>query len=605
MTNLTPRWKDGISLKMSAAPAGEKLFDPVAVEQRGVLIAGGPLALAVFTIGDRQRLWYNVKARVWITAFTATAGALYVQDGPVLSGWHLTEERCFAAVNLVTDERWAPESDDDEQTEPPDELYELPADSAVLQNKLLTARTTLASASLLANSSAFPEVEKNLAEATAAADSLIFSAPAVRDRQFEGGSGRIFSLGMDGQIVALTDDLEISGKFTHENHPIRPDLAMAELPQPGGKVLCYLYYVGKDGAIVAMDGTDGLKKHPAGWQSTGQPVGSKVLPLQYHDGLLFGGGILGADFFVMTLDPAAPPRLTAAGPSEGWRTYQIATADKLVLLSNGTVSRLVSYDSAAKERDRWGERRVPRLTYSTLWPGTGSEGVKPSPKLAIEVDAVAPDGSEDVGFNVLLANTVDSVDPRCTSTYPPPASVLLNGSLGGKGTELPKIGQIRCRPLVVQHALYCVARPGKSGPSETPDMLVAYSIAPVMTSVADAAEAALQTLRIAAQPLRVRVNRITDYKFRRPDHSPKRKGPSPAPNLRLLMVVTPPGSERSVQTDGNASANFDTALAGAEVKVSSKMTDGNTRWVSTDEITSAKLEAGKVNSIQFTSHMND
>jgi hypothetical protein len=575
MTTLTPL-KAPIALKTPSALQAERFFDPVVVEQRGVIVVGGPASLAVLLIGTQHRIWFSIKAHVRITGFTVSGGALYVQDGPVLSGWHLTEHRCFGAVNLVTEAFWPEKREDDEEDaeiEPPGDLYEL----SVGPKRLSSA-------------------------ALAAGEQPIFSAPMVRESQIGSASGRIFSLSAEGETVAVTDNLQVAGRFTHTKRPLRAELAMAELPQPSGNVLCYLYYVSDDGGIVALDGTTGLKPLTAQWPSSGTPVAEKVLPLRYREALLFGGGILGADFFAMTLDPAAPRRFTVPGPPDGWRSYEFSPADKLVLLSNGLVSRLISYDPAAKQRDRWRERRTARSKYSAFWRPTGADGESSSPKLIFEVDAVAAAERQNVEFSVLVSNTIDSTDLQYTSAYPPPAIELETGALAGTTTAFPSVGQLRCRPVIVQQTLYCIVRPAKTAPDASPDMLAAFAVAPLRTSVAAAADAALERLRNAAQPLRIKVDRIWTFTVpRRPKY-----GPVPAVNTALRMIVTPPGgarTERTMQTDGAGLVNFDTALAGAEVMVSPDMTDPGTQWVTTLDCTAARLEFGVVRTIQFTSHM--
>jgi hypothetical protein len=594
MPPLVPRWK--IPFSTLGAPQGTQLFDPVIVEERGVLVCGGPLAVSVFLISDRQRLWYTVKAHASIAGFAASAGALYVQDGVVLSGWHLTEQRCFAAVNLVTEEHWAPESDDDEQKVPPDSLYDLPAAAQQLQSALLSARQRHWVALGSGNGDEIASSESALASTLSETEKLVYSAPAVRDHQFEGGSGRVFSLCMNGVIVALTEDLEVASKLTHENSPLRPELAMAELPQSGGSVLCHLYYVGKDGGIVAIDGTSGLERLAARWASKGTPVAAKVLPLRYVDGLLFGGGVLGEDFFALELDPALPPRLKINAPEGGWKSYEISVSEKLVLVTNGKVSRLIAYDAGAKQRDRWGERRSSTDGYSIFWRGTGQEGPKPSPKLTIEADILPVGSSQDVSFRVLPANTVDSEDPAFTSTYPPPASELSNGALAGTGGTFAHVGFLRSRPVVMQHALYCVVRSTNSLTDTAPDLLVAYSIAPILSDVSASAEQVLERNRVAAKPLRLQVNAIMSERPK--NRGPRRVGPSPYDKGPVAIVVTPPGGDRTVRPGGNGIVMLDHTLSGAQVQVSGGMRGPRDSRVG--EITSTRLEVGRLNSIQFT-----
>jgi hypothetical protein len=602
MPPLVPRWK--IPFSTLGAPQGAQLFDPVIVEERGVMVAGGPLALSVFLIGDQHRLWFTVKPHTSITGFTVTPGALYVQDGVVLSAWHLTEYRCFAAVNLVTEERWAPESDDDEQKVPPDSLYDLPAAVQQLQSALLSARHRHWAALGSGNGDEIASAARALASTLSETERLVYSAPAVRDYQIEGGSGRIFSICLNGVIVALTEDLLVANKLNNENPPLRPELAMAELLQPGGNVLCYLYYVGKDGGIVAIDGTSGLERLPARWASKGTPVAGKVLPLRYVDGLLFGGGILGADFFVLELDPTLPPRLTVSAPEGGWKSYETSIPEKLVLLSNGKVSRLVAYDAGVKLRDRWGERRSSTDGYSIYWRGTGQEGPKPSPKLAVEADTLPSSGGQDVGFRVLLANTVDTEDPAFTTTYRPTSLELYNNTLAGKDAQLPHAGYLRCRPCIARHTLYCVVRATNSTTDTAPDMVVAYSIAPIATEVATAAEAQLERNRLLARPIVLQV----DWIYEEGDiGTSRRQGPSPYADRDVLLVLNNTAAqraeERTVRTDNLGRVRLDSSLAGVVASPSERNNPSGSdrpwgQWVK--EVIPATLTSATLNVTQFT-----
>jgi len=587
MPTLVPRWKS-VPLSEPATPLETELFEPLVVELRGALIVGGAKALSIFQVGTKPRLFYVVKAREWITGFCESGGELYVQDGVVLSAWHLSEHRCRGAVNLITRERWSPD-EDDAQLEPPEDLYKLPASLAPAQSALLNARNRHMTAIAAGVRDEIAAAEKALQGALPGAENLIFSAPVVRDRQFEGGSGRIFSLCLNGPVYSVTEELEVATVLTHDNPPLRAELAMAELPQPGGKVLCYLYFVGKDGSIVVLDASDDLKKHSTRWASVGVPVADKVLPLRCVDGLLFGGGILNANFFVLELDSARPPRVTVTAPDGGWKHYEISVADQMVLLSNGTVSRLIAYGEGAKLRDRWGQRNSAEQVHSIFWKGTGNEGPRPSPKLVIEVAKQAAGSNKDVRFNVVLANTIDAVDVQLSSTYPPAASQLSDGTLTGLEGDIPSVGRLRCRPMVMQQTLYCVVRPTNSATDASRDVLVAYSIAQIRNDVAAAAELILERNRVAVTPLRVQIRATEYYAVAMEKYE---WGPEYVfANRDVLVIVGPPDVERTVRTDGNGEALFDTALLGAQVRVSKNMRSGP-NWGYTSETTSARLEVG-------------
>lgn len=591
MPSLVPRSK--LSFKVPGATGDACYFDPVIVEQRGVLVAGGPSAVSVFLIGDRSRLWYTIAARVCIYGFSATPGALYVQDGPVLSGWNLTEHRCFAAVNLVTEERWAPVDDDDE-TEPPESLYDLPAEAARLQGELLTARSRHIAAAAPGNRIATPESVwlKDLPGAAM----LVFSAPAVREIQFDAGSGRIFSLCMDGVTIALTDQLEVANKLANESLPLRAELAMAEVRQGGGEVLCYLYYVAGDGSISALDGTTDLRRQPTRWASKGAPVPGRVLPLRSCDGLLFGGGILGADFFVLELNPLLPPRCTMHG---AWKSYDIAVPEKLALVSDGTVTRLICYDKDARQRDRWRERRAPATCHGIFWTGTGERSDPPSARLTIETDLSPATENADLGFRVLLANPIDSEAPELTSQYPPPVTLLDTSSLAGSASTVPRPGTLLARPVVAQHALYCVVRTMDAGAVK--DRVLVYSIAPIASSVAAAAAAQLEKNRLAAKPIVLQVNWVFE---KRGIGGSERSQPSPFSDHDVLIIVNDKAAsrveERRLRTDGRGQIRLDSSMAGIEAGPS-----GNNRLserfnAGTIEMTMATLTSAQLNVVQFT-----
>jgi hypothetical protein len=543
MPTISPRWK--VDFARPAAGGDQAYFDLVVVEETGDLVAGGPLAVSVFSVNDRARLWYTVKARVSITGFCATPTALYVQDGPVLSGWNLTEHRCFAAVNLVTEERWEPVDSVDKQFEPPDALYELPEEAAKLQAKLLS-RNMLGATSYAEGVHEVPGAAR-----------LVFSAPLVRKLQFDGSGGRIFSVSMDGLTVAMTSKLDVSGKLSHEISPLRAEMTMAELPQAGGRSLCYLYYVGWDGSIVALDATAELKRLPAGWSAKGPVVREKVLPLQYHGGLLFGGGVLGADFFVLELDPAAAPRNTTAGE---WTRYTVSVEDQMVILSGRSTSRLIVYQKGVSQPDRWRERKFPAPAYDILWKGTGRVGDLSEAKLVVEVDAASPSPSGDPVFRVMLANTVDSQSAPHTPQYPPDTVVLADSTLAGPGVAMPRVAQVLTTPLITQQALYFAGRGEVNGTVK--DVLLSYSIGSIASDVAASALQQLVKNRELARAIQVRVM-WQNYGTR----------DAPVPFVNRPVVLTHYDTKTWVhreyrgQTDAGGYMFLDRALAGRNCRV--------------------------------------
>ncbi len=584
---LTPKWKP-IPFPFPCAPAGGVLFDPVVCQERAVLVAGGPLALSVFQVFSGKRVWFTVKARVWITGFAVSASSLYVQDGPVLSGWDLTQGGCFAAINLVTRKTWAIPPDATPATQPPADLYVLPAASAALQSALMAART----APRPSEATLLTAANDSLASATAAGAAVVFSAPVVRSMQFDGlPGGEIFSLGLDGTITALDDALAHVGTFKYEA-PLRAELTLSEIPQSAGNVLCHLHYVTATGGIASLDA---MKKPLAPfphWPSAGPIVAAKVLPLRFRDGLLWGGGILGADFFATAPDPAQPLLLTVSAPTAGWRTYHISAADKLVLVSNGADTRLVSYARSSKVRDRWRLRTTSKSAYTVFWPLAGLEPSPTAPRLILEIDRASSTESP-TAFRVLLANTVDAPKPVVTPNYPPAAQPLDTGTFGaGAFDTLQKISAFVGQPLIEQQTLYSVVS-GKNLAGEDALVLAAFAVAPEMSAVQPQAEAALAALRAMVEPIRLAITKTEEV--RTISMNWQTRGPHPVLNQKLSLVFT--SGNRDVQTDALGIAELDPALAGQPVQV-----NRSNFWCPVVESGTTTLQVGPVNTLHvFTS----
>ena len=87
------------------------------------------------------------------------------------------------------------------------------------------------------------------------AEQVVFSAPVVRHEQLHSEfEGSVFVLGQDGTVYALDDALTncVAAKF---DAPARAQLAMAEIENETGSFDCRLYYVGTDGGVRALDGS--------------------------------------------------------------------------------------------------------------------------------------------------------------------------------------------------------------------------------------------------------------------------------------------------------------------------------------------------------------
>jgi hypothetical protein len=473
------------------------LFEPAVVDARGAYVVGCAAAIAVFQVFSRSRAWFTIKAQTKITGYAVSSSALYVQDGPVISGWDLTYGGCFRGFNIVTRQEWKPPKS---------------------ENPLLVATPP---ASLFDTSGA------------ATNDIIEFSAPVVRESQLQGEMlGQVFVLGSDGSIHGFDDGLNsvATAKF---RAPLRPELVMGELPQPSGDVLCRLYYVDKSGAIVAVNGSLSPLKELTGWAAKGTLDPAKVLPLRFIDGLLWGGGILGADFFALSPEPTQSPRLTVPAKNV-WRDYDVETDEGLAVVTDGKISRLVAYGEGVKQRDRWGERNATTSGQSRLWPGVG-RGAMRGPALALEID----DGvnASGVGFRVVLANTVDATDPTWTPNYPPQstqldAAIMTPGSF--KSASLGAIASVRSKAIVARHTLYCVVRGAATGP----DLLAIFALAPERASILDKANATLTELRLQARAIRLHVIKDVFYRGVGVD---RRDPPVDASNVSCQVMVHPHG----------------------------------------------------------------
>lgn len=577
---ITPRWKP-----LGFTATEHPLFEPVLVHERGLLVTGAPDALHVFAIGNRPFEWFAVQAKSWITGFTVSASSLYVQDGPVLISHDLTLGKPFHALNLVTGERWTL---DDGTAEPPESLYQLTGDKAPLQAQLLAQRKTHAPALEEAPDAAPSQA---LLAARLDARGIDFSAPVVRRFQIDGRrSNQVFSLCMDGQVLAMDDALEEAQVFAGEA-PLRAELVMAELPQPSGQVLCHLYYVSATGSIVAIDATGDMAPLP-GWPAKGLVAAERVLPLRHVDGLLMGGGILGNDFFATGLNPAKPPLFTVPGPDGGWRQYDIAPLEKLVVLSDGLSSRLVCYQADAGTRDRWQLRQSPGgPAFSLFWTDTGAGAAVPGPKLVIEADKAPPEAGSLPGLRFVMANTVDAIANVVFVDYPPPSHTLSAVTLG-RGlppVQLPPVALMTCRPAVAQQTLYCVLRTAAAGEPASKYTVAAFAIGTILPPLLQAAQAKLDELKRIALRSRVHVTRsITTYHML----SQEQETEGPIDLANSAVTLQPPGGPPiTVTTDGNGMVVMDGQYAGQHMNVDSRS------WLG--ESAGVKLVPNAVNELHF------
>lgn len=657
MATLSPAWKP-IIMEGECAPFGTPLFQPVIDEQRAPLVAGGPLKLHVFRVYSRQQLWYSIEARYWISGFVVQGDSLYVQDGPVISLWDLRSGGSVAAINLATGVKW-PLEESTEASEnaanlleanaavpqPPDWVYDLPDDLMELHKELMNARRIDEWAAMLEEADKMwtevfdptnpPRVNTNgiakslgkwfgsnnerpdqatigrarrmIDTALVKAAEVVFSAPVVRRKQLHSEfGGSVFVLGQDGTLYGMDNALTdyTAAKF---DAPARAGLAIAEIENAAGKFDCKLYYAAADGRVLAIDGSRNPPVSLPGWPARGPVKYDRLLPLRYAGGKLFGGGIFGADFFVMSLDPAEPPILSegAAGPL---KDYDVAPGDAMAIASAGEFSRQKCYAAGAKARDRWGKNVAPESSYSLFWPGTGGGGTGSTPLVSFEINGA---GALPPAYRVYLANTVDSTNPELTSaTYPPAAIGLDSGPIvKGQWTNIPALAQIRCKPMVEQGEMYCVVRSaamweqfkelmatanprvpsaweriekavwsaerdGKKFPAALADIrlpqlagveaLVGLGIASLLPNVTSAARAGLAHIADLAQPIRVWLcyQLITED----PDTGAERRSPLYAQGGAGIKVTPASGPPRRYTTDGGGVVLLSTADAGLTVQ---------------------------------------
>ena len=629
-TTLRPEWPP-IPVPGECAPPGTSLFRPVIVPGRAVLVAGGPRALHVFQMFEGQRLWFSIDAHVWISGFAVSMDTLYVQDGVVLSAWDLTRGGSFAAVNLITHQRWVPP--DQTPAPPPPSLHALPAASASLQSALAGARNVDAWAGLLDQTDqaiasyddvaaysmrvdlqeplrqhlASIHVQEMRANARRAASGLIMSPPVVRQDEIRGVStAALFVLALDGTLRSFDNAVNITGTVKLEP-PCVEQLTLAEVPQPDGDVACHLYYVGADGGVHGVNASASPPRRLRGWLAHGAVDPARLLPLRYEDGLLWGGGVLGADFFGLPLDPeSSPPAVesapvvTATAPGAGWRDYEVMPSDQLVLVTDGTVSRLLSYAPHAIVRERWGEYAAPARSWTIPWPGTGGDAKPPAPRLALALDVNAPAEDTNVGFRVLLANTVDAADPQHPTTFPSPLP-LDTGSLDhGHSDLLPTLAWLRAKPVILHQTLYSLVRsvtPARQifalsarvepsiwetqgearvlratdlttrplPPLPGSEALVAFNVADALKGVADAARAGVARLNVLAAPMRIAITWEFALVLSGNLAEPHREV-MPGKNADVTLLLTPGGRLRGT-ADGDGVLLIDSRYAGAHATV--------------------------------------
>lgn len=628
-------------LRMTAECAlpGETLFEPVVAGSGSMLVAGGPRAIAIFVLQDRPSVQETIRSKLGdgIAGFCVNHSDLYVQDGPVLTAWSLTTQRPYAAHNLSTGLSWSQE--DGEQDGPPESFYAFADDDAPLRAELTAARNRYAWAVVLEDlekqvaaggvgsaqadaGQTFDAVrglleaeghaEPILAEARAEFErtvrkvsKVVYSAPAVRRLQQYGSAGAaLFSLGMDGTVYAMDVGLRSVTSVNYGMVPLRAELAVGEWKDPSSAYSCSLYYVTQDGGIAVLDGARPSLDQRQGWAGKGKPETGKMLSLSCHGKWLMGGGILGADFFATDAGPSSPLAHVVAAPSRVWKTYEVDDRRKLILLSDGTATRLHAYGGNVVQRDRWRLRQNARPVQVAFLP----IGKDDAPLAVLEVDATQSNDTL-LGLRVLLANTIDAGP---SPSYPPPAVVLDTGTIGHWRSGAFPVRWVRSRLSLAQEHLYCMVRsanppdsqglkagivepgsfsdqalaaislqaseltrrgvlrgqrlPAPQAADLSADALVKFVLnADKLLALNATARAALDEMPLRAIPVRVSVELVWGDGTEGIIYHPMFSAPERLCDERLVFTLSP-GGNREITTDANGIAVFDATILDRESK---------------------------------------
>lgn len=659
--DLTPNGRPSAFSDVCARP-GETLFEPVLFNGGANILAGGPRLLAVFNTKGGKEWELPSKTEHGIAGFCLFAGIFYVQDGPVLSAWNGLQQTMLAARNLSTGVTWAGQGQALDK-----DFYDYSDDDADAATQLLTASNRHSWASVLAGlASSNDQPARTLsqdirqrygfsgqdasaikADAAASLDSvkksvakIVFSAPVTRQHRRAGASGNIvFTLGMNGALYAMDEQLKQVAQVTRgDDLPLLPQLAIGEPQADNDAHLCRLYYMTVSGGITVLDGVSSDLSQQRGWSGAPPQDLGKVLPLSYQDGVLMGGGILGADFFVADIRQPNQLAHSVARPDQcSWTSYRADTRSKLVVLSNGDVSRLFAYGAGVVTRDRWGLRRSKAQVHLAIAETASREQAAP---WVIETD-VGTIGGEQPCWRALFINTVDT--PKINPLYQPVPFELASGTLKAH-TVNSKVsyGWIRSRPLVNQTDIFCVVRThepallqaghasGADGLAETlydlqalqqqldrhahtgllrasaeleapaagkvRDALVNFDLKVHALKLRTEAEAEHKRMLLRAEAIPGAIVHLTVYKDAGIGINPVSKayGPVPLGNATLELALQPSGEKISVTTDRDGLFYLSRAHVGKTMSV----TDASMRAIRLPPLTS--LTAVHVNSEPFT-----
>lgn len=478
---MKPKWQP-IPLPGDIAPYGDSALQPYLDKGKAVVVAGGPLGLSLVKVNANPYLMTSIQAQSRITGFAVHSGELFLQDGPVLSRWELTNGTCVAAINLLN----------------PKLAWKL-ADGAVnwsllhgLDNSqnnkklaLMSARRKAEWLTLLENCEAFQrdssatrapdeqakllamisdlvqliganrgQIRSQLAAAEEAAAQMIFSAPVVRTHQVAAKAGAlVYVIGRDGTLHPLDDKLQRMGTARHDNSA-RPALAMieSETEAHSDEFACRLFYVTGEGLVREIEGNSLPPAVKGEWRARGRSSLQPGIRRRIDSGLLWGNDAQETGVFALPIDePGSASRIKLA-QGEEWRWLELPKKGQLALVCTDTSSRLISFAKSNVTPERWGARKDSTSHYSSFLETEGR------PLMVAEFDREPRQPGAALSFRVLVANNVDAADQRAVAWYPPPPESIRNGTLEAFSSTAKPPVSIRTQVTISMIDAYMIAR---------------------------------------------------------------------------------------------------------------------------------------------------
>ena len=487
---MIPKWQP-VVLPGDCAPFGEHPFQPY--KHGAYAVVGGPTALFLITLTSVPEFALLIPAHVRISGWAMNEGMLYVQDGPVLSRWGITDRRCLAAINLLkpNDQRYSVKTGGKLDW---NALHNLDAADKAKQATLQKARRKVEWLRLLETTEKYlalpspartPEetarlqqlaadlrtllgpsadaLRNELAVAETAAAAQILSAPVVRANQTGGkADSMVFVIGRDGMIHSLDNELDHKGA-TRFDRSVRPSLAIAEQNEhQSADYSCWLYYVAEDGKVCCVDGDSKPLKLLEGWPGQGRTSLEPGVRARVASDLVWGNNAQSTGIFALPINRAGAASRINVAPSQEWRWLEVQPDQSLALIATDTSCRLVSYAPNTKLPDRFAVNPGRAPYFSTFLPAVYErDGRQRSPLLVVEFERDATRAGGGVQFRLLVANDADVTVPAPAEAYaafyPPRPTALLEGELEGRGTSGAPV-RIRTQPTISEQEAYLMAR---------------------------------------------------------------------------------------------------------------------------------------------------